>query len=177
MSENPSRCAAPTDEDLVAWADGELGAADRARVEAHLKDCAPCRREAALLRESGELLRRMPGLAPRADFEARVVAAARETPATTHTAPRGRLVFLRPRVAAAAAVLLVGVSAGAVWLSSRGHDDELLTARDEDAIVEDLALLTNLDALQNADAKDLAQLVDDLDVIDSTPEGDPEKGG
>jgi anti-sigma factor RsiW len=148
---------------LVAWLDGELNAADASRVAAHVDACAACRREAALLRESGELLARLPDVAPTPGFEARVVAAARRSDVVT--ASRGRLVFLRPRIAAAAAVL-VGVAAGVWWLAPSAPTD-VLTARDEEALAEDLAVITNLDALTKADPKELKQLADDLDVIDS----------
>jgi anti-sigma factor RsiW len=158
-------------EEIVAWLDGEANASDAARVAAHVDSCAACRREAALLRESGELLARLPGAAPSAGFEARVVAAARQ--ADVVTASHGRLVFLRPRVAAAAAVL-VGVAAGVWWLAP-GAPSDVLTARDEEALAEDLAVITNLDALSVADSKDLAQLADDLDVIDAL--GGDEEGG
>jgi anti-sigma factor RsiW len=162
-------------EEIVAWLDGELDgepyAADSARVAAHVESCAACRREAALLRESGEMLARLPGATASSGFEARVVAAARET--HVETASRGRLVFLRPRVAAAAAVL-VGVAAGVWWLAPAAPTD-VLTARDEEALAEDLAVITNLDALTKADSKELAQLADDLDVIDSL--GGDEEGG
>jgi len=161
-------------EDLVAWLDGECDAAGAARVAAHVGSCAACAREARLLRESGALLARLPSLAPSSGFEARVVAATRNS--STVTAPRGRLVFLRPRVAAAAAAALVCVTAGAWWLTSSKPDtNEVLSAREEAAVADDLAVISNLDALQQADARELAQLADDLDVIDAL--GSEAEGG
>jgi anti-sigma factor RsiW len=165
-------------EELVAWLDGETDAADSARVAAHVAACAACALEAKLLRESGEMLARLPSAAPSPGFEARVVAAARQgeneaTGSRTATAPGGRLRILRPRVAVAAAAV-VGVAAGAWWLSS-SRDAEVLSARDEEAIAEDLAVLSNLDALTRAESDDLAQLADDLDVIDAFS-GDEEGG-
>jgi anti-sigma factor RsiW len=161
-------------EDLVAWLDGECDAAAAARVAAHVGSCPACAREARLLRASGALLARLPSLAPSAGFDARVVAAARST--ATVTAPRGRLVWLRPRVAAAAAAVLVGVTAGAWWLTSSRHDsNEVLTAREEAAVADDLAVISNLDALQQSEAGELAQLADDLDVLDAL--GSEAEGG
>jgi anti-sigma factor RsiW len=167
-------CNELPEEDLVAWLDGECAPADAARVAAHVAACAVCRREADLLRASGELLSRLPDLAPSSGFEARVVAAVRAD--GTATAPRGRLVVFRPRVAAAAAAVLVGVTAGAFWLSSGGPPgSEVLTAREEEAIAEDLAVISNLDALENSEAVELAQLADDLDVLDAI--GSEAEGG
>lgn len=170
-------CNELPEEDLVAWLDGESAPADAARVAAHVAACAVCGREAALLRESGELLARLPDLSPSSGFEARVVAAVRsDRDGVTATAPRGRLVLLRPRVAAAAAAVLVGVTAGAWWLSSNGNAErDVLTAREEQAIAEDLAVISNLEALQGAEAVELAQLADDLDVLDAL--GSEAEGG
>ncbi len=166
-------CGRLPEEEIVAWLDGETNAAETSRVVAHLAECAACRREAELLRASGALLTRLPGVAPSAGFEARVVAAARG--AGVATAPRGRLVFLRSRAAVAAAAVLVAAGVGAWWLAPRGPDKELLTAKDEEAIAEDLAVISNLDALEKADSKELAQLADDLDVIEGLPA--EEEGG
>jgi anti-sigma factor RsiW len=161
-------------EDLVAWIDGECDAGEAARVAGHVASCPACAREARLLRESGALLARLPSLAPSAEFEARVVAAARN--GATATAPRGRLVLLRPRVAAAAAAAVVAAAAGVWWLTaSRQEAGDVLTAREEAAVVEDLAVISNLDALQQADAGELARLADDLDVIDAL--GPDSEGG
>lgn len=155
------------EEDLVAWLDGELAGEEAARVKAHLAGCAPCRKLAAALRESGAMLERLPGISPDAGFEARVVAATKLKAA--ETVPRGKLHLLRRRIVAAA-VLVVGIAGGFAWR-------EVRAARDEDAIVQDLAVLSNLDALQSTDAVELAQLVDDLDVLDALGADDPEKDG
>jgi anti-sigma factor RsiW len=154
-------------EDLVAWLDGECDAAEAARVEAHVAACSSCRREAELLRGSGALLARLPGMTAPAGFDARVVAASR-------AAPAGRVFRLRPRVAAAAAAL-VAVSAGVWWLagSRDAAQPGVLTARDEEALADDLAVISSLDILEAADAPELAQIVDDLDVIDGLgPDGE-----
>ena len=160
-------CGALNPEDLVAWLDGECDAAEAARVQAHVASCAACRREAELLRGSGALLARLPGLAAPEGFDTRVVAAAR-------TAPRGRLLRLRPRVAAAAAAV-VAVAAGVWWFagSRDASSSGVLSAREEEALAEDLAVISSLDVLEKADARELAQLVDDLDVIDALgPDGE-----
>jgi len=181
-------CSGLSPEDLVAWLDGECDAALAARVEAHVAACAACRREAELLRGSGALLARLPGLAAPAGFDARVVAAARREPsgqgldplpsviaAVRNTSkPAGRVLRLRPRVAAAAAAV-VAVAAGVWWFSGPrdGSSPGVLSAREEEALAEDLAVISSLDVLEQADAPELAQLVDDLDVIDALgPDGE-----
>ncbi len=48
------------DEDLGAYLDGQLGEADRARLEAHIESCAACREELAELRALQRSLRELP---------------------------------------------------------------------------------------------------------------------
>jgi anti-sigma factor RsiW len=162
-------CSGLSPEDLVAWLDGECDAAEAARVEAHVAACAACRREAELLRGSAALLARLPGLAAPAGFDARIVAAVRNT-----STPAGRVFHLRPGVAAAAAAV-VAVAAGVWWFagSRDASSPGVLSAREEEALAEDLAVISSLDVLEKADAPELAQLVDDLDVIDALgPDGE-----
>lgn len=156
-------CNGLSPEELVAWLDGECAAAEAARVQSHVAACAECRREAELLRGSAALLARLPGLAAPAGFETRVVAAARAVPASS-----GRMFRLRPRVAAAAAAI-VAVAAGVWWIAAdRGASSaSVLTSREEEALADDLVVISSLDVLQAADEKELAQVADDLDVIDS----------
>ena len=146
-------------EGLVAWLDGESDREETARVEAHLARCAVCRREAALLRESGALLSKMPRLQAPAGFEAGVLSAARR---------RSHLSFLRPLPAAAAAAALLALGAGTWWMTQRPPLGAL-TAGDEELLAEDLAVISNLDALQLGDADELAQIADELDVLDALP--------
>jgi hypothetical protein len=49
-------------EDLSAFLDGQLSAADRGRVERHLQECADCRAELASLRQTVSLLRAVPAV-------------------------------------------------------------------------------------------------------------------
>lgn len=157
-------CPGMPDEVLVAWLDGELPAAESARAAEHVARCTACGREAALLRESGDLIARMERREATAGFEARVLAAARAP------APRGRLASLRGWRAAAAAAVLLAAAAGAAWLArprETASEPGALTAREEQALAEDLFVISNLDALQEADVAELAQIVDDLDVIDA----------
>ncbi len=166
-------CTQLPPEDLVAWLDGESGADDTARVEAHVAACADCRREAELLRGSAALLARLPGHTAPAGFDARVVAAARAAPAPA-TSSSGRVQRLRPQVAAAAAALVV-VAVGVWWFAGSRDASEggVLTAREEEALAEDLAVVSSLDVLEAAEATELSQIVDDLDVLDGLgPDGE-----
>ncbi len=76
-------------EDLVAYADGELGEDRRLQVEAHLRVCSACRRRLATFRETGLLLRektpRIDDPAGRAAIRARCLASDnRRRPAGPH---------------------------------------------------------------------------------------------
>jgi anti-sigma factor RsiW len=51
----------PCDEQLLSlYHDGELAAADRARVESHLRECPACARQLELMRDASRLLRDYP---------------------------------------------------------------------------------------------------------------------
>jgi anti-sigma factor RsiW len=166
MTEPPlPNCAGLPIEDLVAWLDAEASPEEAARASAHVATCDACRREAEALRRTGRLLEEVAvhTPAPSIEFAARVAAAV----------PRGRLHRMVPRIAVAAAVL-VGAAAGAWWLA-QDREGDVLTAREEEAIARDLDVLSNLDALERSDPLELAQVVDDLDVIDAV--GHDEEGG
>ena len=158
-------CKALPPEDLVAWTDGELPPADAERVSAHVSACAACAREAELLRRTGDLVARMPRAEAPSGFDGRVVAAA--------APPRRvlRLLAIRtwPQAAAAAAVLVVAAG-GVLWLARGRPAEDGLSPRDEEAIAADLYLLANLDALATIEADELAQIADDLDVLDASAE-------
>jgi anti-sigma factor RsiW len=147
-------------ERLVAHVDGELPAAEAERVAAHLAACADCAREADLLRRSGDLIERLPGLEPDEDFTRRVVAAARPE------ARRGTLLRLWP--AAAAAGVLVAVLGARIWLGEPATGDAVLSAREEREIAADLYVLANLEALEQAEADELISLVEELDLLEGS---------
>jgi hypothetical protein len=97
------RCDAP-DPNLSAWVDGELGPADAARIEAHVRECEPCRAALRAWRDAGRSLRREDAAADPAD---RILAAVRERRAhgTARTRRRSRWLL----VPAAAVALVVPV--------------------------------------------------------------------
>jgi anti-sigma-K factor RskA len=119
--------------DLVApYALDALDAADRERFEAHLDDCAGCRRDLAVLQRGADALAwAAEGPEPPAELRERILEQVRgeaqvipETPA-----PEAQVIPLRPRrrwvapalgaVAAAAAVVAVGLG---LWGASLSND-------------------------------------------------------
>ncbi len=168
-------------EDLVAHQDGELAPAASARVEEHLGRCAVCRADAEALRRMERLLDALPGRAAPAGFAERVSRHASDAEIEAATddiaAPAGRLALFAVRRLAIAAAVLVAVGGLAVWLASRPGaaiaPDGVLTAAEEQAIADDLFVLSNLDALENAQADEIAEVVDDLDLLEALGADDP----
>ena len=98
-------------ERLSDFADESLPAPERARVQAHLVDCASCANRLGVLRHLLGAASALPAdVAPPGELwsgiHARIVAQAKPTP----VAPRARLRGARPWLLAAAAVVLVVVS-------------------------------------------------------------------
>jgi hypothetical protein len=60
---------------LAAYRRDDLSPGENAELQAHLRECAECRAQAAEFRRVGEALRSLPTLAPPPDFYARVMAA------------------------------------------------------------------------------------------------------
>lgn len=159
-------------ETLVAWIDGELPAAEAARVAAAVAADPALQREADLLRRSGDLVARLPRRAATEGFADRVIAAARRAPGSdvdVQPIPRdgtrlGRLLSL-PRMRIAVAAAVVAAVAGTALLRDPRNEYGFRKS-EEDAIAQDLLILANLEALESADADDLSRIADDLDVID-----------
>ena len=162
-------CPAIQPEDLVALADGELTGTDLENVENHVAGCSACARDLELLIATGDLLAGLPAVEASPGFVDHVMSATRG-PATSQRAPAspaGRVFALRPARIAIAAALLAGV-AGVWWLGD-APEPVLgpLTAQEEQDIAQDLYILSSLDALEAADAEELAQLVNELDLLEN----------
>ena len=107
-------------EDVPAWVLGALEPEEAERVERHLEGCPVCRADAERLRRSVDLLpRALEPVSPRPEVRAELMRLVRESapprPAgRPAAAPRRRLPRLLrpPALAAASAVLAVGVAAG-----------------------------------------------------------------
>jgi putative zinc finger protein len=107
---------------LSDYLDGEeMGAAERAAIEAHLAACGSCRTTLAELREVAARAAALPDAAPAVDLWAGV--ADRLTPSTSVRAfvrPRlRRFSFTLPQLVAAGLALMV-LSGGLVWVARLG---------------------------------------------------------
>jgi anti-sigma factor RsiW len=160
---------------LVPFLDGRLDPAATAGVEAHLKSCAACRKEAAQLRQTWKLLGYYPGHNVNRQLPARMLEMARlqlEVERRWTYKLRRHL----PIIASAAVVLLVfGVTMllGPSRLASE-YDRELakLSSEEERAVVQNLDLYENLDTVQNIDVLEDDQVVEYLDIVTSLSDED-----
>ena len=110
---------------LPERAGGALSAADIARIDAHLADCALCAEELALINTARRTLRYAPSIDV-GRITSRVVAAtaAPSRPQLVRSSgeatirPASRLRFIGLRAAAAIAIAAAGIGAFAVWQST-----------------------------------------------------------
>ncbi|MBI1850825.1 MAG: zf-HC2 domain-containing protein [Planctomycetes bacterium] len=101
------------------YLDGELAAADRARIDAHVATCSSCRESLESLRETVEEVRRYGRVAVPPDFAAGVRQRIEESPRASR--PFVRRVPLGPL--ALAASLLVVIALGLAYLQTSRHAD------------------------------------------------------
>jgi anti-sigma factor (TIGR02949 family) len=122
-------------EDLSAYYDGEMPAADRERIDAHLRDCADCLRELDALKRVNEVYQQLAPVGAPDGFEEGVRAEAQRGPSTVESPGRPIPRWAGPIVAAAAAALVV--IAGVVFLELQqggapsGMEIAALDAEDE----------------------------------------------
>ena len=116
---------------LSEYVDGELTAAERSAVDAHLEVCAECRDALAELRSIVDGAGRLPDLEPERDLwpgigerlTPRGAAATTASTANVGVLPlprRRRVVVTIPQLAAAAIALML-LSAGGVWMALPGR--------------------------------------------------------
>jgi anti-sigma factor RsiW len=140
-ADSPSPACLAVDERLMDFLEGDLDAADRAAVEAHLAACGRCGALVADLRALSADAAALPTLRPERDLwagiAARIEAPVVPLPArgegavplhvqatTRRAAPLARAtVSVTRRWMAAAAVTLMVATSGATWLASRGGSD------------------------------------------------------
>src|SRR5919199_1642583 len=93
-------------DELSAYLDGELAPAARQAVDEHLAACAECRAELESLRQTRDLLRALPPVAPPRSFAitAEMAAAARPVPLTLPPARSGTYRALRGATGSVAAL-------------------------------------------------------------------------
>lgn len=114
---------------LSEYLDGELDDAEQAALARHLDECAACRTVLAELRDVTAIAAGAPATAPADDLwpgiAARIGAQGAVVPLPTRR--RVRFSFTMPQLAAAALVLMA-LSGGAVWLATGGTDAPAPTA-------------------------------------------------
>jgi len=129
---------------ILGYVDGRLKTSERAEVEKHLADCAPCRRRVQEFSAVSGLLDELPLIEPSPEFDTRVHAlvAAEPTPKASWWA----WLNVSPRIAFAASFLLLM----ALWIGYlSGPVDKPLPANDDQAMLQDLPVLEDHDVLQN----------------------------
>jgi anti-sigma factor RsiW len=139
---------------LSEYLDGELPAAERASVVAHLAECAACRTtleelrsvvaRAAIVQDAPPDRNLWPGVAARLD------ASPRPHPSFLKRVFTSRLSFTLPQLAAASLVLMV-LSGGLVWMARSG---------DPRADFQPLNAQTGADAAGSISAADAAEAYD-----------------
>jgi len=109
---------------LSAYLDGELSDQDRAAVEAHVRDCPSCASLLRSLKAASAMVSSLPRRTAPPDFAAGVLRRIEEVTGGAEAAPvpapvrhRPKLVYLIPRYAAAAVVLLAVGAVGYVTLT------------------------------------------------------------
>ena len=150
-------------ENLVAYLDGELDAATREALSAHLAGCESCRAQVSRQRQLDGALAALPRLEPSPGFEARFWARlARERDEPTGLGARVRAWLSPLRVGLG----LAGVAAASVALVlafRQGGPAPLEPDRDWEIVVdsesyelfsEDVELIEILEILENWDASD-----------------------
>jgi anti-sigma factor RsiW len=154
-------------ERLLPYLRGELAAAERAGVEAHLQGCGECRTALADFAAIASRLERAPDPAPAIHWGA-FRAELRETLAR-RTAGGGRVQgwSLRPLSAALAAGLAVIV----LYLGMPGPNGR--APMGDQATVENAGLASRLDLIKELDLVQQLDLLEDFDVIGRLDRLDP----
>ena len=147
---------------ILGYVDGRLKESERAEVEKHLADCAPCRLRVQEFSAVSGLLDELPLIEPSPEFDTRVHALVAAEPA-----PRANWwawLHLSPRIAFAASLLLVM----ALYLGYRSNPVQSPLPNDDQAMMQDLPVLEDHDVLQNFEPlKDLPPTAQDDDDADS----------
>ena len=148
--------------------DEDLGAADRAAIEAHLATCDSCRTTLAELEGVAARAASLPDAAPAADLWAGV--SARLTPVTSVRAfarpGHRRFSFTLPQLVAASLALMV-VSGGLVWVARLDDPHASLPSavaqveREEPAPAAELARVAFADANYDQAVVDLEKMLEE----------------
>jgi anti-sigma factor RsiW len=129
---------------ILGYVDGRLKASERAEVEKHLADCAPCRLRVQEFSAVSGLLGELPLIEPSPEFDTRVHALVAAEPAPK--ASWWAWLNVSPRIAFAASFLLLM----ALWIGYRSENTVAPPpANDDQAMLQDLPVLEDHDVLQN----------------------------
>lgn len=107
---------------LSPYLDGEIPADERARIDAHLRDCPTCRQALGDLRVIAGSIRRATRHSAPPGLAARIIAALPPPARDPQRPARASWFFSRPWQALAATVLLTAVAASGLTLSLTGQD-------------------------------------------------------
>jgi anti-sigma factor RsiW len=141
------------EEELTAYIDGELAAARRAEVEAHLSTCAGCKSTEALLRRTVAGMAQLPEFVPSADTRRAVMAKVDALPPPL----RERLLaLLRPSVL----VPSMGLAAALALAVYTSGESQGVDAADEGS----LELAMNMELMEDYDVVGLDSS-EDMEVI------------
>jgi anti-sigma factor RsiW len=170
-------------ERLIAYAEGELEAEERRRVEAHLATCAACAREVRLLREALERAQALSVPEPPAGFweefgagvQRRIAAEPPPRPSRWErvTAWVAGLFRLRGAPALAAATALGLLLAIGLLRTHRTSRD--LPPVEALVLSEDLAIGQNLELLENLDVLEDEEILEQLDLLRRLNGGTPSR--
>ena len=151
---------------ILGYVDGRLKETERAEVEKHLADCAPCRLRVQEFSAVSGLLDELPLIEPSQEFDTRVHALVAAEPAPK--ASWWAWLSVSPRIAFAASFLLLM----ALWVGYKsGPVDTPPPANDDQAMLQDLPVLEDHDVLQNFEPlKSLPAPVQDDDDADQQPQ-------
>lgn len=156
---------------LPEHAAGRLGGGARARVDAHLAACEPCREELALLTGARRALQR-----PVAIDTARIARGviAETTARRTHAAPRRATRWSAIRLAASIALAAAGLATFGVWQQGRGTNEPDTFAVPVPVVPARVAAaIAPVGGLAELDEDQLSTLLEDIASFEAGPAEDP----
>jgi anti-sigma factor RsiW len=146
------------EEEMTAYVDGELGAAEAETVRTHLTGCADCRATEALLRRTLLTLKALPAFEPSLGLRRSVLGRLDAVPAPFGERLKG---WLRPGVVFPSTVGLLAAAAVALYVAGPGAKKNL-PAELQDSTALDVAM--NFDVASDYDVLGL-ESPDDVEVV------------
>lgn len=161
-----------SDEDLVAYLDGELPPDDERTVEAHLAADADARARADELKRTYDLLDYLPRPAPSESFTTRTITAV--MPLVPGAASGSQFVPARPRRRWPEVAVWAAVAVAAVALGGFAHRLVVppVGKRDEPPTADDYKLMARLPLYAGVDDLDFLRALEKTDLFDAGGAGD-----